>query len=95
MQHKPLYIFKLLENFFSIKGPTNWQGYCQTGKSQSPIDIQTRKLEEKTFQPFIFKGYDKLPQKLKLTNNGHSVKAELEESHGQIVPSVSPYLRHG
>ena len=94
MQHKPLYIFKLLENFFSIKGPTNWQGYCQTGKSQSPIDIQTRKLEEKTFQPFIFKGYDKLPKKLKLTNNGHTVQANLEESHGQIVPSVSPHLRH-
>ena len=72
-------------------GPSNWPGTCQTGKSQSPINIDTSSVSEKRIprDPFIFRGYNRAPKSSQLLNNGHSVKLSFKElKKAQNLPSV-------
>ena len=63
-----------------------WQGVCQAGKRQSPIDIVTNEtIKEKWGQPFVFHGYEKrVPMHVR--NNRHSLVVEYEDesSHEDI-----------
>ena len=60
------------------------------GKSQSPIDIKTQNLPQKSFKPFIFHQYDETFKTTKLANNGHSVKMTIESlNRAQQTPGVS------
>ena len=72
-------------------GPSNWPGFCQTGKSQSPINIDTSAVSEKRIpsDPFIFRGYNRAPKSSQLLNNGHSIKLSFKElKKAQNLPSV-------
>jgi len=73
-------------------GPANWIGVCQTGRSQSPIDIPSINLQQETEKPFIFHGYDSsaLRKKGTLFNaGGHTLQLNAGSYLANTAPSVS------
>ncbi|XP_060754005.1 carbonic anhydrase 4b [Neoarius graeffei] len=60
------------------KGPDEWKDIAPTcgGKSQSPINIVTKRVVTINQTPFRFQGYQHLFQR-NITNNGHTVKFTL------------------
>uniref|UniRef100_A0A183C1Q1 Carbonic anhydrase n=1 Tax=Globodera pallida TaxID=36090 RepID=A0A183C1Q1_GLOPA len=53
-------------------GPSTWGGLCQTGKRQSPINIQKDCFNENKTPQLTFENYDKNGL-VTMTNSGHSV----------------------
>ncbi len=71
----------LTKTIFVCLGPDNWYVKYPVcgGHFQSPIDIKTDEAvydEKIRKEPFVFHGYDSIPQdsKLKMYNNGHAGK---------------------
>jgi carbonic anhydrase len=62
-------------------GPSHWaeldakNAACGTGKSQSPIDIHTRKTHRKDLPALVF---DYRPTPLHIIDNGHSIQIDVE-----------------
>ena len=78
--------------YFTFLGPANWIGVCQTGRSQSPIDIPSINLQQETEKPFIFHGYDSsaLRKKGTLFNaGGHTLQLNAGSYLANTAPSVS------
>jgi len=69
-------------------GPENWDAVCQSGKHQSPININTRDTLEKSFPPLELLNYDQLPHTSVLVNNGHSAKLATTTS-SSLIPTMS------
>jgi carbonic anhydrase len=58
----------------------NWEGTCQEGLKQAPINIVTNEtVVEKWGQPFVFHGYEKRHH-MHTKNNRHSVVVELDNN---------------
>lgn len=58
--------------------PEEWEGTCQDGLKQSPINIISNETtKEKWGQPFVFHGYEKR-HAMHSKNNRHSVVVELD-----------------
>ena len=62
----------------SIGTENSWpNAQCKDGNLQSPIEIDPRKtdFEKMGFEPFVFKGYNQTPKRVKLMNAGFTIKA--------------------
>ncbi|GMR45698.1 hypothetical protein PMAYCL1PPCAC_15893, partial [Pristionchus mayeri] len=53
-------------------GPQTWEGDCQTGIRQSPIDIHSMDTDYSLMDRVNFMGYDQVGE-VALTNNGHTI----------------------
>ncbi len=67
-----------------------------SGTRQSPINIKTSDVSFTTFEPWKFQGYDQVPEKTVLKNNGHSGKLYSETSHDRAFyePSELFHKKH-
>ncbi|XP_068680108.1 carbonic anhydrase 1-like [Montipora foliosa] len=67
----------------SVSGPDNWDGVCQSGKKQSPIDIDTSTVTyDSALGDFTLSNYDTKPsENFTIANTNHSLKV-----------SFSPYI---
>jgi len=75
---------------------TGWDGPCQGGKSQSPINFNTSKMKKATFEDFKFVGYDRNTKNDTLVNDGHSVKMESTyqpQVHGGGLPGIYQFAQ--
>jgi len=72
-------------SYDGMNGPDKWGGSCNTGTSQSPINILTKNATEVKEKQFIFNGYDVTPKTAELTNNGHAAKITLEFQKNQKI----------
>ena len=75
----------------------NWPGICQSGRKQSPINIDTAKTQrvEEPIDPFVFKGYNKrmFGEMSVLKNNGHTIKFGF--STNEYASITTPSLEGG
>lgn len=57
-------------------GPDNWGGVCQTGKKQSPIDIDTSTVEyDSALGDFTLRNYNNKPsENFTIANTNHTLK---------------------
>uniref|UniRef100_A0A914WSN6 Carbonic anhydrase n=1 Tax=Plectus sambesii TaxID=2011161 RepID=A0A914WSN6_9BILA len=70
-----------------------WQGICQSGKRQSPINIHPfRVFKNDSLGSLIFSGYHQLGP-VTITNNGHSLTATGFDKWGD--GSLTPYITCG
>jgi len=60
-------------------GPEHWQAVCQTGKSQSPVDLNECQSEYKMAPSWEFTNFS-TKYSGDLVNNGHTAKLTLRES---------------
>lgn len=70
-----------------------WPEICQSGKKQSPINIDTSKVQEETnVDPFVLSGYKKriYGEMSVLQNNGHTIKFgfNTKEHTTSLTPSI-------
>ena len=67
---------------FSVSGPDNWGGVCQTGKKQSPIDIDTSTVEyDSALGDFTLRNYNKKPpEDFTIANTNHTLKVSFSSS---------------
>ena len=71
----------LLSRIFLVTGPSKWGGDCQTGKSQTPIDIKSVDTTYKQdLGAFTLTNYDATPDvNFTASNNGHSLTISFPE----------------
>ena len=63
----------------NVLGPATWPDpYCQTGTSQSPIDIPHEVTYVDDWLPFQFIHYQNKPRKMFVANTGHTAEVTLE-----------------
>ncbi|KAG5893397.1 hypothetical protein JTB14_038059 [Gonioctena quinquepunctata] len=70
------------------KGPAFWGEKfqnCSDGKLQSPIDIEENNVTVVAFPPLIFKNFDHNLERVRLLNNGHTVKLSIEEGNVPVA----------
>ena len=60
-------------------GPDHWQGVCQRGNRQSPIDLQ-EEIFDSGLEPVDFRNYHLTLQTVNITNNGHTVKLQIPDT---------------
>ncbi len=72
-----------------LSGPSHWEGECQTGRSQSPVDLPRTNLTLIKEAKFVFDNYDSTPDEGKLENNGHTVKYSAKPVDKERAPKVS------
>nr|XP_012145297.1 PREDICTED: carbonic anhydrase 6-like isoform X1 [Megachile rotundata] len=76
-------------SYWGDHGPSQWGGLCATGKKQSPINVVTEDTVKTDMGPLKFARYD-FAYSAKVTNNGHSVKVQLEGVPTQLKGSNLP-----
>ncbi|XP_055586522.1 carbonic anhydrase [Uranotaenia lowii] len=59
-----------------INEPEHWGGQCDNGRRQSPIDLTYRAAVRGDFSPFLFSNYMNPIRNARLTNTGHSVQID-------------------
>ncbi|CAL4104981.1 unnamed protein product, partial [Meganyctiphanes norvegica] len=61
-------------------GPSHWANSFDMcgGKRQSPINIETGSVKVEYWQPFMFKNYDVPATIMRVANNGHTAKVEMD-----------------
>ena len=60
-------------------GPIHWQGVCQNGAQQSPIDLENE-IFDSGLEPVDFKHYSDILHTVNITNNGHTVKIHIPDN---------------
>jgi carbonic anhydrase len=65
-------------------GPPHWGAVCETGKAQSPIDIRSTEVPQRTLPPLEFH-YG--PGALHIVDNGHSIQVRVPEGSTLSVGS--------
>ena len=70
------------------QGPAAWDGPCQTGRSQSPINLQPEEAERGSFPPWQLRHYESLLKKAEVENNGHTLQLSPSKKEKKL-PSVS------
>jgi len=58
-------------SYSGAEGPSHWGGTCETGKSQSPIDI--KQMTDEKLAPLYF---EYSPGGYRVVNNGHAVQVD-------------------
>ena len=69
-------------------GPAHWQDLCQTGQSQSPVNIQPREAQRTSFPKWKLKHYEAVLKNAEVTNNGHTLQLSPSRKEKNI-PSLS------
>ncbi|VDK72090.1 unnamed protein product [Litomosoides sigmodontis] len=69
-------------------GPNTWQGVCQIGQRQSPVDISAYEIEIATLDALQFHNYE-ISGHIHLENNGHTVVGSGFERWGEQRPYIS------
>lgn len=69
----------------------DWDGMCDAGEKQSPIDVLTNETIKTRFAPFTFMNYDQ-EVNLEVTNKAHSIKFQIPPPRAKITP---PYILGG
>lgn len=69
------------------EGPIHWgEKYQQcVGKHQSPIDIESQNVIEKSFPPIVYDGFDQNLEQVNVTNNGHTVMLSITKGEPPTV----------
>lgn len=57
----------------AINGPSQWGGTCNVGNSQSPVNLIKNQVASNS-RPLIIEGFSKLPQSIRIANNGHAAE---------------------
>ncbi|HVU29607.1 MAG TPA: carbonic anhydrase family protein [Sphingomicrobium sp.] len=63
-------------------GPSHWGGACKSGKSQSPIGIETATVDVKKLPPLVI---DYRPGTLHVIDNGHTVQVNVDKGSSMTV----------
>lgn len=68
------------------KGPSKWEGVCQTGQSQTPIDIKSEDTTwKKDFGAFNLVNYDQTPSfNFTASNNGHTFQISFDANYYNV-----------
>lgn len=61
----------------TVGQPEHWGGNCDTGRRQSPIDVNYKAAVKGVYPKFVFVNYDQPMLNASLVNNGHT-----SEFHG-------------
>lgn len=77
-----LFDLKFVFDFFS--GPDEWGGICQSGKKQSPIDINADRVVKTKFPQFEFSETFLGKSILKVANNGHSIVVTIQNDTDDV-----------
>ncbi|CAJ0935178.1 unnamed protein product, partial [Mesorhabditis belari] len=72
-------------------GPANWEGLCQAGQMQSPIDFRAVDVEYSPLHKLIFMNYHH-KHLMELSNNGHTIAASSVKPDWE---SRQPYITGG
>ncbi|XP_026688174.1 PHD finger protein 14-like, partial [Diaphorina citri] len=65
-------------------GATDWEGLCENGTRQSPVDLSRRNaLPSASIEPIAFIHYGR-PVSTNITNNGHTVVLKLDQNEKEI-----------
>ena len=70
------------------QGPAGWDGLCQTGRSQSPINLQPGEAERVSLPSWQFRHYESLLKNAVVENNGHTLQLSPSKKEKHF-PSVS------
>ena len=70
-------------------GPSHWEGLCAFGEAQSPVILQNEVFDSSlASQPLQFRNYESHLKRVRLTNNGHTMKMSLETAAPNFTASV-------
>lgn len=70
----------LLSRIFLVTGPSKWEGVCQTGEKQTPIDIKSADTTYKDLGRLTLTKYDEKPNvNFTASNNGHTFTISFPE----------------
>ncbi|KAI5700917.1 hypothetical protein M8J75_004185 [Diaphorina citri] len=66
------------------EGDKDWEGLCENGTRQSPVDLSRRNaLPSASIEPIAFIHYGR-PVSTNITNNGHTVVLKLDQNEKEI-----------
>lgn len=68
----------------TVGEPQHWGGSCDTGRRQSPIDLNMKAAVKGAYPLFVFDNYDQPMRNASLVNNGHTIQV----SAGEVSASV-------
>lgn len=68
----------------TVGEPLHWGGSCDTGRRQSPIDLNMKAAVKGAYPLFVFDNYDQPMRNASLVNNGHTIQV----SAGEVSASV-------
>lgn len=68
----------------TVGKPEHWGGNCDTGRRQSPIDLNMKAAVKGAYPPFVFDNYDQQMNNASLVNNGHTIQVNA----GDVSASV-------
>lgn len=57
-----------------IGPPENWEGMCDSGRRQSPIDLNYKAAVKGIYPELMFHGYDEILLNASVVNTGHTGK---------------------
>lgn len=60
----------------NVGQPEHWGGSCDTGRRQSPIDVNYKAAVKGAYPKFEFDNYNQPMQNASLVNNGHTSEFE-------------------
>lgn len=68
----------------SVGQPENWGGSCDTGRRQSPIDVNHKAAVKGAYPEFVFVNYDQPMRNASLVNNGHTIQVDVDEVQASV-----------
>ncbi|XP_001659934.2 carbonic anhydrase [Aedes aegypti] len=68
----------------TVGNPEHWGGSCDTGRRQSPIDLNMKAAVKGAYPQFVFDNYDQVMRNASLVNNGHTIQVYA----GEVSASV-------
>lgn len=74
--------------YFGRINENYWPGLCQTGKNQSPINIDDRDLYYDKIGAIKFSGFDGGVKEYKMTSDGHTVKISFPSIDASITGNI-------
>ena len=77
-------------------GPSNWGGVCNTGRRQSPVNIDTEaSYPFNNAFPFKFTGYNRRAELMRYENVDKTLKVTIRRNQdGGLPPYVSPRKKY-
>lgn len=68
----------------TVGQPEHWGGSCDTGRRQSPIDVNYKAAVKGAYPEFVFVNYDQPLRNASLVNNGHTIQVNVDEVSASI-----------
>lgn len=68
----------------TIGQPEHWGGSCDTGRRQSPIDVNYKAAVKGAYPVFVFVNYDQTMRNASLVNNGHTIQVNVDDVSASV-----------